>query len=640
MLFLGTWGTLFAQTDPAKTEAFGIAHLTEYLGLRPTDFGFRSDYTDPDSLRLKQVARLMRTPLGMPEYTESLRRTYVKGQPEVAAQLLFADLEWEHTKGRSRPYQADMADMRSKWTLYFTNSEINQLLMRAATYLDVSFPRSAEMTFAPLSAEERRFLHTDVKEMLMTHEAEEQMNPAQLDSIEKYDEHTAELLADLAPKIDRDPIVGVGIEALRELMQEINLFRDQIKSGKISPEKIIKDALFLPDNTDLKSYLGKQPGWAVGGVGNDRFSGDLSFVLDLGGDDVYDLTYDPAKPHGVIIIDLGGNDVYQSNSDFGIASGCLSVGMLLDFGGDDIYRAKSFSLGSGFFGFGVLYDAAGNDQYFGDTHIQGAATFGLGLLIDENGRDQYTAAFCSQGFGATGGIGALYDINGVDLYSAGGKYKDFLRYKDHYLSMSQGFGYGIRPTLSGGIGALIDFHGNDTYLSDIFGQGTSYWWSLGVLYDSTGNDIYTSYQYAQGAATHMTLGMLLDESGDDAYTGKGVMQGCGHDYACGLLFDRGGNDTYVAYDLSQGAGSANGAGMLLDISGDDRYLVKSRDNTQGYGNPRRDYGSIGLFIDLGGKDYYDGNGRDSFYWMTKSKWGGGMDIEFPVKQDSVRAETE
>jgi hypothetical protein len=512
--------------------------------------------------------------------------------------------------------------------------------MRAATYLDVAIPRSAEMTFAPLSANERRFLHTDVKEMLITHEEEEHMTPAQLDSIEKVDEHTSELLAELGLKIDRDPIVGVGIEALRELMQEVNIFRDQIKSGKINPEKIVKDALFLPENTDMTSYLGKQPGWAVGGPGNDRFSGDLSFVLDLGGDDVYDLTYDPAKPHGVIIIDLSGNDVYQSRNDFGVASGCMSVGMLLDFGGDDIYRAKSFSLGSGFFGFGVLYDAAGNDQYFGDTHVEGASTFGLGLLIDENGRDQYNAAFCSQGFGATGGIGALYDIDGVDLYSAGGKYKDFLRYKDHYLSMSQGFGYGIRPTLSGGIGALIDFRGNDTYLSDIFGQGASYWWSLGVLYDSTGNDIYTSYQYAQGAATHMTLGMLLDESGDDAYTGKGVMQGCGHDYACGLLFDRGGNDTYVAYDLSQGAGSANGAGMLLDISGDDRYLVKSRENTQGYGNPRRDYGSIGLFIDLGGKDYYDGNGKDSFYWTTKSKWGGGMDIELPSKQDSVRAETE
>ncbi|MCK4372041.1 MAG: hypothetical protein KAW61_02790, partial [candidate division Zixibacteria bacterium] len=50
-------------------------------------------------------------------------------------------------------------------------------------------------------------------------------------------------------------------------------------------------------------------------------------------------------------------------------------------------------------------------------------------------------------------------------------------------------------------------------------------------------------------------------------------------------------------------------------------------NTQGYGNPRRDFGSIGLFIDLGGDDQYLGNGRNDYYWRTDSKWGGGMDIE-------------
>ena len=69
----------------------------------------------------------------------------------------------------------------------------------------------------------------------------------------------------------------------------------------------------------------------------------------------------------------------------------------------------------------------------------------------------------------------------------------------------------------------------------------------------------------------------------------------------------------------------NGVGLLIDSEGDDRYFVKNPLNTQGYGNPRRDFGSIGLFIDLGGSDQYDGNGRDNYYWRTDSKWGGGMD---------------
>jgi hypothetical protein len=261
----------------------------------------------------------------------------------------------------------------------------------------------------------------------------------------------------------------------------------------------------------------------------------------------------------------------------------------------------------------------------------------MGLLIDEGGRDIYNAALYAQGFGFVEGIGIIYDKTGSDSYYAGGKYKDILRYKDHYLSLSQGFGYGLRPWMSGGIGAIIDIEGNDTYYSDIFAQAASYWWSLGVIYDSAGNDNYQCFQYGQGAATHMTLGILIDDYGSDVYFGKGLMQGVGHDYSCGLILDRHGDDTYTAYDLSQGAGSANGVGVQIDNEGDDRYFVKNPKNTQGYGNPRRDYGSIGLFIDLDGTDQYLGNGRDNLYWRTDSKWGGGMDIEL-TPRDTVEGE--
>ncbi len=126
----------------------------------------------------------------------------------------------------------------------------------------------------------------------------------------------------------------------------------------------------------------------------------------------------------------------------------------------------------------------------------------------------------------------------------------------------------------------------------------------------------------------MTLGILLDETGDDFYRGKGLMQGVGHDYACGLILDREGNDIYQADDLSQGGGSANGYGILIDSRGNDAYYTLKTVNTQGYGNPRRDFGSIGLFLDLGGKDQYSGNGSENSYWKTPSKWGGGFDWEY------------
>lgn len=602
-------------------------HLTEYLGLKPDDISFRSDYTEPDSFRLKVVADLMQKPLGMINYAAGLKNSHVVAQPEIVTGILFQDLVGEHQTKRSRPYEPDVAEIQRTYNLYYTDVAFNQLLTKAATYLDVVLPKSSEMSFALLSRDQRNFLRNEFKELIVMSKEEEFLSVEAIDSLDKLEEGYCEQFVEFGTKIDKDPIVAAGIDCLRQLMLEINNLRQLLQSGQISAEEIIKGTGFLPENVDFESYLGKQSRWKIGGLGNDYYSGDYRFIFDFGGDDVYDLSYNPETPHGVIIIDLGGDDRYRAKTDYALGSGSFSVGLLLDFEGNDRYDAKSFGLGSGYFGFGLLYDAEGDDRYDGDTHVQGAGTFGIGLLIDEGGRDIYNGAVYCQGLGFVEGMGLIYELDGSDSYYAGGKYKDILRYEDHYLSLSQGFGYGVRPWMSGGIGAIVDLQGNDSYYSDIFGQGSSYWWSLGIIYDSAGNDNYQSFQYAQGAATHMTLAILIDDFGSDVYSGKGLMQGCGHDYSCAILLDRHGDDTYTAYDLSQAAGSANGTGVLIDNEGNDRYFIKNQSNSQGYGNPRRDFGSIGLFIDLGGSDQYAGNGRDNFYWQTDSKWGGGMDIE-------------
>ncbi len=624
-----------AQDRPVEPpEQWGLEELTEYLGLKPGDISFRPDYTEPDSFRLEVAANLMQQPLGMVEYLDSLKNGHINGQPEILAGYLFKQLALAGKVGRSSAYKPDGAEMRATYNLYYNDVALNQLMTRAAAYIDVIFPKSVDKSLAFLSRDQKAFLTKQFKHLLEMREEDEFLSVDQLDSLEKLDEAYTKQFVEFGYKIDKDPILDAGINCLRELTQEIGALRQEIRSGQTTANKIVEGLGFVPNGADLNSYLGKQPGWKVGGPGNDYYSGDYKFILDLGGDDVYDLSYNPDSPHGVIIIDLGGNDSYRSQSDFTLGSGCLSVGFLLDFGGDDFYDAKSFGLGSGYFGMGVLYDAAGDDIYNGDYHVEGAGTFGIGQLIDEGGRDLYNAAAYAEGFGFTEGAGVIYDLAGSDSYYAGGKYKDILRYEDHYLSMSQGFGYGLRPYMSGGIGAIIDLKGDDTYYSDIFAQAASYWWSLGMIYDSSGNDNYQSFQYAQGAATHMTLGLLVDDYGNDVYSGKGLMQGCGHDYSCGMILDRHGDDTYTCFDLSQGAGSANGAGVLIDNEGNDRYFSRNALNTQGYGNPRRDFGSIGLFIDLGGEDQYLGNGKNNFYWRTDSKWGGGMDVELN-QPDSV-----
>ncbi len=630
--------SLSAQ-DKEKPEQFGLNHLTEYLSLKPSDISFRSDYTEPDSFRLQIVADLMYQPLGMISYIESLKNSFVKKQPGLLSSYLFQDLKKANQTSREKAYYADISEIQKNYNLYYTDMTFNQLLTRAAVYLDVVFPRSIDKSLALLSKEEKKFLTNEFKELLVSRVEDELLSVEEMDALEKREEKYTEQFIEFGHKIDKDPIIDAGISSVKELMLEINMLRQLLKSKAVSSSKILENAFELPQNTNLEAYLGKQSGWKIGGTGNDYYSGDYKFILDFGGDDVYDLSYDPNNPHGTIIIDLSGNDSYRSKTDFTLGSGCLSVGLLFDFEGNDRYDTKSFSLGSGFFGFGLLYDASGDDRYDGDTHVQGAGSFGLGILIDESGRDIYNSALYSQGFGFIEGLGAIFEYDGADSYYAGGKYKDILRYDDHYLSLSQGFGYGLRPYASGGIGAIVDIKGNDTYYADIFAQAASYWWSLGVIYDSTGNDNYNCFQYGQGCGTHMTLAGLIDEHGNDVYFGKGLMQGVGHDYSCGLILDRHGDDTYTATDLSQGAGSANGAGILIDNQGNDRYYVKNKLNTQGYGNPRRDYGSIGLFIDLSGKDIYGGNGNDNYYWKTNSKWGGGMDIETIIK-DSTEVKDE
>jgi hypothetical protein len=624
---LGVVSAASAQDTAQTPEQFGLQHLTEYLGLRPSDIAFRSDYSEPDSLRLKLIADLMRNPLGVREYVTSLRAAHVSGQPDILAGVLHADMALELQTTRRRPYRPGIEEIQDHYTLVYIDQTLNGLLTKVATYLDAVFPRSTELSLGVISPLQRRFLTKELREVVAMSEEEEFLSVAASDSLQQVETAYVEKFVSFATRIDKDPIVAAGIDCLRDILPDLAAIRAAVTAPPDSLDRFLKTTGYMPDDVSGKDILGRQPGWKIGGPGNDYYKGDYRFILDFGGDDVYDLEYDPADPHGVIIIDLSGNDYYRALSDYAIASGCLSVGLLLDYGGNDRYDSKSFGLGSGWFGLGVLYDAGGDDIYNGDTHVQGAGTFGIGLLIDEGGRDVYNAAANAQGFGFVEGAGLIYEMSGSDTYYAGGKYKDINRYADHYLSMSQGCGYGVRPWMSGGIGAIVDLKGNDNYITDIYGQGASYWWSLGLLYDSSGIDSYQCYQYGQGVGTHMTMGLLFDENGNDVYYGKGVMQGCGHDYAFGWLLDRGGDDTYIGYDKVQGDGSANGIGLLMDIAGNDRYFCSNPSLSQGAGDPRRGFGSIGLFCDLGGKDQYDGNGHDNFYWKAVRDWGGGMDIE-------------
>ncbi len=631
------WGETPDSTSARKPDFEEV--LTDALKcikMTPDDLRLRDDYVDVDSFRLELVDRLMREPLQTKSFNSRFLSDWINAGAEdrrFSSPSLFGPYLKLRGKpapsfdGRSVSERSDLTN--SEFMLDYGKSlkKLPQPLKNVLAHLFTGLWAADSKTreaFAGLTDQEMNSLRANFPTILLEDVEDEFKTPDELDELGNREEELAKEILPYLAKIDVSKIIQAGDELSYATKVCVPILKNYSRTAPrtqpmVKDRKDRENDLILRLETSLGEII-------IGGYGSSRYTGDPAVIIDLGGNDEYHLSIDPERDfRSSVIFDLGGNDLYQAHGDYVYGSGFFGAGVLADLSGDDTYLARNFSLGSGLFGVGVLVDEEGNDKYFGDTFGQGAGSFGLGSLVDMEGSDQYSGALFVQGFGFVAGLGALIDSCGNDNYFAGGRYKDILRYEDHYISLSQGFAYGLRPMMSGGIGVLFDLSGNDLYTSDIFGQGSSYWFSLGSLLDAEGNDKYVSFQYAQGAGTHLCVAVLEDGGGNDVYISHGVSQGCGHDLAFGMLWDKSGHDNYLTESLSQGAGSANGFGILVDEEGDDGYYVETKGNTQGYGNPRRDYGSVGMLLDFSGRDRYDGNGQDSTWWTTPSKWGVGVD---------------
>lgn len=597
----------------------GFDEVLSYLLLNKGDFVFRNDYTAKDIYRLAIVDRLMKEPLRMASFSEDFASRMFRFWSNPDSSLIFLHSLIGETEGASdnietlSQSQGDTLNRLPDGLLSFIESPISIL----ADYQN----RWQQNLGIDNDSELYRFIISNYRQLLLEDENFKEQSVEEMDSVKHIEQEYTRQFAELGKDIP-DMIAYRLAEIVRSL-DAVKIYLEENRStGKTSNGV-----------TNFQTEYGKI---AIGSFGDDIYRGDYFIIIDPGGNDSYFLSSDIANLHSSLIADFSGDDIYIGETDFALASGAFGLSCLIDYAGNDIYRGRNFSVASGFFGCGILWDKNGNDSYFGDTFTQGAGTFGIGLLIDGEGSDTYTGNLFCQGFGYVRGIGGIIDDEGNDTYIVQPKYPEVFHPGSHFQSLSQGFALGARPDLSGGMGFICDRAGNDTYVSDFFSQGASYWWSLGLLYDRSGNDQYLSYQYSQGSGAHMTLGMLLDGGGDDVYRSHGVCQGCGHDYSCGWLLDRSGDDTYSAQGLAQGAGQANGFGIFTDLAGDDGYYTFLKTNTQGYGNPRRDYGSIGVFLDLDGDDRYGGNGSNDLFWQIPGKWGGGLDRSYPAVDSTVK----
>ncbi|MBI5359292.1 MAG: hypothetical protein HZA48_01775 [Planctomycetes bacterium] len=360
----------------------------------------------------------------------------------------------------------------------------------------------------------------------------------------------------------------------------------------------------------------------IGGPKDNLYGKDALLIVDFGGNDVYANNAGGSEQivSGIsIAVDCSGNDRYITRGDFAQGAGIFGVGMLVDFGGDDVYNDENsrmqFGQGSALCGIGLLWDESGNDEFYSDTFSQGAAHIGVGLLVNGGGNDRYFALSSSQGFGSSLGLGILADKNGNDKYIAGNIYPDDIRGKMDFSNFCQGAGHGNRVErnnkgLSGGIGVLLDFAGDDVYSAGGFAQGTAYWDTLGILIDAGGNDSYSANEYAQGGCVHLAAAGLFDFSGNDTYCNLNTLTlGTGKDYSIGIFVDNSGNDKYKALDFSMGAIMGCGTGLFIDDSGDDVYEMFEHypgiADVNAYGGEENNkQHAIGIFIDDGGNDTY------------------------------------
>jgi hypothetical protein len=346
-----------------------------------------------------------------------------------------------------------------------------------------------------------------------------------------------------------------------------------------------------------------------------------------GANHVYDERTPGLEGAWAVLVDLGGDDVYRIAAG-GNVTARNAVSVLIDLGGDDRYgyvevpdvfdtaprlpsdsggrfhpqrpeQGTPISLsqtprqGGARCGFAALVDlGSGRDEYRSLRMSQGSGLFGIGVLVDEGGNDTYEAEIVAQGAAAFG-IGIAYDLAGDDQRRA--------------YSESQAFAF------ARAIGLLYDLGGNDRYTLDVgdpaFGGDP--------LYPSAQRPAASNASLGQGFAfgrradfsdrafMSAGIGMLVDHFGDDRYEGSVFAQGGGFWFGTGILADYFGSDHYDAIWYGMASGAHYSLGMLLDGEGDDTYGgTLPRVNVTLAGG--HDF-SVAFLVDEAGNDIYNGS---------------------------------
>ena len=358
----------------------------------------------------------------------------------------------------------------------------------------------------------------------------------------------------------------------------------------------------------------------IGGPGTNTYEldGRFGLVIDLGGNDLYrgTIAASASEEQGnAVVIDLSGNDTYDG-APLGLATGRLGVGLLIDHAGDDVYQLERGSGGTGFGGLGILFDGKGNDVYMGNRLTQGAAIGGLGLLLDAAGNDRYTSHGFSIGFGGPLGVGAVVDVAGDDHYQCGDKYPST------YNAQDAPNGKPNDPLFQYDCFGLGTGAGQRLLSKRLEWQAHSLAGGWGLLLDIEGHDHYQSANFSQGLGYFFGTGLKLDLDGDDDHQAARYGHGASAHFGAALFIDRHGEDHYGSSGPFYNGGVAWDNSVSLMVDGGNGRDTYTFEHSTGLG--QADYSSWGMFIEEGGADRYQA--KSGFGSASEKSLAGFFDL--------------
>ncbi len=580
-------------------EQAAFDHALTLLNATPTDPGFAKDHGEP-TLVLEWVRSALSDPAAL---TRAASELWEAVQDASGTSLWYAAAALAEA---SPPVTTNVpaSEARDNWE--GLDAELAGVLSRFMEAARVS-DRLLRQAYEGLSPEDQGYLAASALGGVFNAEDEEATRAA----LQEAGVGAAELERVLAEgrALDETPGAKWFLERAGRVQRGAVLEAGRIFQRAVM--QLTEEARHISNwpsgNVLLLTDLGKV---RITSAGDDSYSDRALLILSPRGRNTY---YGEAGVANGLrgqrlsaIVDLEGDDTYRGDALLGPGSALFGVSVVVDGAGDDSWRTAYAGQAAAFYGVAWVEDFAGQDDYEARALAQAASVLGVAVLHDHAGNDVYQVGLQGQAFASLPGFAALLDRAGTDRYFAGGRELDHERNPDRYLSLAQGFAIGGRPFTGGGVAVLADLAGNDTYVADVYGQGVSYYYSAAFLMDGAGHDSYTVHHYGQGAGIHLSHGLLMDLDGNDTYRGGILVQGAAHDFAVGGLLDRAGRDTYVADQNAQGHGMNNSFAWLLDGGGDDVYSARDITSAQGVGNNGgdRDYGSLGLLLDLDGRDVY------------------------------------